>query len=162
MNVFTPRRASFHRLQLASLAITMAAITVPHAARAADAGTGQADSAQTVDCMLPGQIHSVGGQPTMGPRHPERTTAADCRTRGGEYTVDDRASQPAPVAHSSVVIAEDNKVVRCLLPKQERQLGEQARYTLAERTIRITRYNCRQRGGSVINATHGHHASPKK
>jgi hypothetical protein len=98
----------------------------------------------------------------MGPRHPEQTTAEDCRARGGEYTVDEHASQPQPVAQTPVAVADDNKLVRCLLPQQERQLGQKARYTIAQRTIRATRYDCRQRGGKEIGPTHGHRAAPKK
>jgi len=143
---------------LALVVAAIAALAVPHGARAADA-----DSGQTVECMLPGQIHTVGGHATMGPRHPEQTTAANCRARGGEYTVAEQAvSAPAPTAQAPVRIASDNKVVRCLLPQQERQLGQKARYTIAQRTIRATRYDCRQRGGKEIGATHGHHAVPKR
>ncbi len=158
MNVLTPRRPSFHAsMLLAVVAIAMTSFAAPHAARAADA-----DSAQTVECMLPGQIHSVGGHAMMGARRPEQTTPADCRARGGEYAVDEHVSQPTPMAQTPIVIKDDNKLVRCLLPKQERQLGEKARYTIAQRTIRATRYDCRQRGGSEINATHSHRTTQKK
>ena len=158
MNVSTPQNSFFRmRLLLALVATAMATLAVPHVARAADASSGQ-----SVECMLPGQIHNVGGHATMGPRHPEQTTAEDCRARGGEYTVNEQASKPQPVAPAPLVVAADNKLVRCLLPQQERQLGQKARYTIAQRTIRATRYDCRQRGGKEIGATHGHHATPKK
>ena len=158
MNVSTPQHSSFRmRLVLAVVATAMAALGLAHGAHAADT-----DSGQTVECMLPGQIHSVGGHATMGPRHPEQTTAEDCRARGGEYTVSEQASKPQPVAPAPVAVADDNKLVRCLLPQQERQLGQKARYTIAQRTIRATRYDCRQRGGKELNAMHGHHAAPRK
>ena len=159
MNVSTPQTPSFGiRMVLALVASAIAAIAIPHVAHAADA-----DAGQNVECMLPGQIHNVGGHATMGPRHPEQTTAADCRARGGEYTVSEQAaSPPPPVAQAPVRIASDNKLVRCLLPQQERQLGQKAHYTTAQHTIRATRYDCRQRGGKEINATHARHPAPKR
>ncbi len=44
-----------------------------------------------VDCLLPGQVRSVGRRTYLTPRRPIRTTAADCQIRGGEYTSYDRA-----------------------------------------------------------------------
>ncbi len=44
-----------------------------------------------VDCLLPGQLRQLGGTTYMTPRRPVRTTAGDCRIRGGEYTAYDRA-----------------------------------------------------------------------
>lgn len=158
MNALTPQNPSFSlHMFLAFVAIAMTAIAVPQVAHAADAESGQ-----NVECMLPGQIHNVGGHATMGPRHPEQTTAEDCRARGGEYTVSQQASQPQPVAQAPTAIADNNKLVRCLLPPQERQLGQKARYTIKQRTIRATRYDCRQRGGKEIGPAHVHHAAPKK
>ncbi len=45
-----------------------------------------------VDCLLPGQVRVVGGRTFLTPRRPTRTTTADCRIRGGEYTAYDRAN----------------------------------------------------------------------
>ena len=158
MNVFPQRCLPFRtRMLFAIVATAMAMLSTPRIAHAADT-----DSGRTVECMLPGQIHNVGGHATMGPRHPEQTSPADCRARGGEYTEDEQASQPQPLAQAPAAVADDNRLVRCLLPQQQRRLGEKARYTIAQRTIRATRYDCRQRGGSVINAAHAHHAAPKK
>ena len=47
---------------------------------------------EIVDCLMPGQVRSVGGRVYMTPRRPTRTTAADCGVRGGEFTVYDRAN----------------------------------------------------------------------
>ncbi|MEL7297387.1 MAG: caspase family protein [Pseudomonadota bacterium] len=44
-----------------------------------------------VDCLLPGQVRQLGGRTFLSPRRPTRTTAADCRVRGGEYVAYDRA-----------------------------------------------------------------------
>ncbi len=145
MNIPRTRHAFFRNCLLPAIAAT-ALMFVPHVARAA---TADADSGQTVECMLPGQIHSIGGHATMGPRRPIQTTAADCRQRGGEYTVDEHANQPQP----TLMAADANDTVRCLLPKQLRQLGEKARYRTARRTIHTTRSDCQTRGGSVIAAS---------
>jgi len=158
MKIFASQNSFFRtRLLLAVVTTAMAALALASRAHAADADPGQ-----NVECMLPGQIHNVGGHATMGARHPEQTTAEDCRARGGEYTVNEQAIKPAPAPPVPIVIADDNKLVRCLLPQQERQLGQKARYTIAQRTIRATRYDCRQRGGKELGSTHGHHATPKK
>jgi TPR repeat protein len=46
-----------------------------------------------VDCLLPGQIRSLGRQATfMSARRPIRTSQADCQIRGGEYVSYDRAN----------------------------------------------------------------------
>jgi len=45
-----------------------------------------------VDCLLPGQVRVLGNRTFLSPRRPTRTTAADCRIRGGEYVAYDRAN----------------------------------------------------------------------
>lgn len=44
-----------------------------------------------VDCLLPGEVRRMGEATFLSPRRPVRTTAVDCRVRGGEYTAYDRA-----------------------------------------------------------------------
>ncbi len=44
-----------------------------------------------VDCLLPGQVRRLGAMTYLSPRRPTRTTAVDCRIRGGEYIDYDRA-----------------------------------------------------------------------
>ncbi len=52
-----------------------------------------------VDCALPGQIRQLGRHTTyVAPRRPVRTTARDCRIRGGEYVVSDRATLASALA----------------------------------------------------------------
>lgn len=46
---------------------------------------------EIVDCLLPGQVRSLGNRPYLTQRRPTRTTASDCRIRGGEYVAYDRA-----------------------------------------------------------------------
>ncbi len=44
-----------------------------------------------VDCLLPGQVRSLGKQTYLTARRPIKTTASDCNIRGGEYVAYDRA-----------------------------------------------------------------------
>ena len=51
------------------------------------------DDLLIVDCLLPQKVRRLGRNNTyMAPRRPIRTTAVDCRIRGGEYTEPDQAS----------------------------------------------------------------------
>lgn len=51
-----------------------------------------ADDLLVVDCLLPGQIRKLGNMSYLTPRRPVRTTALDCRLRGGEYVAYDRSN----------------------------------------------------------------------
>jgi hypothetical protein len=52
-----------------------------------------------VDCLLPGKVRSLGRRSTyLTPRRPTRTTALDCRIRGGEYTSFDRANYSTAIS----------------------------------------------------------------
>ena len=134
---------------LAVVAMIAFGSAAPHAVQAAPY---DGDHEQTVECLLPGQIHSVNGQATIGARRSIQTTPSDCRERGGEYTVDEHASQPMHVPHVPVAPSDDNRIVHCLLPRQLRRLGEKARYVTARRPISTTRADCAVRDGDVISA----------
>lgn len=57
------------------------------------AAVKNAEDLLIVDCLLPGQIRSLGRQATfLSARRPIRTTQADCQIRGGEYVSYDRAN----------------------------------------------------------------------
>lgn len=60
--------------------------------QAATQGRQDVADLYVVDCLLPGQVRIVGGRSYLTPRRPTRTTAGDCRLRGGEYTAYDRAN----------------------------------------------------------------------
>ena len=47
---------------------------------------------EVVDCLLPGQHRRLGSTSFISQRQPTKTTAADCRVRGGEYVEFDRAN----------------------------------------------------------------------
>ncbi len=49
------------------------------------------DDLYIVDCLLTGQVRRLGGTTFLTPRRAIRTTAQDCRIRGGEYVAYDRA-----------------------------------------------------------------------
>jgi hypothetical protein len=51
-----------------------------------------ADDLLLVDCRLPAKQKRIGGRTFPVASRPIRTTAVDCRIRGGEYTVYDRAN----------------------------------------------------------------------
>lgn len=52
-----------------------------------------ADDLLIVDCILPARVRRLGTRGSyITPRRPLRTTAADCRIRGGEYTEPDQAN----------------------------------------------------------------------
>lgn len=144
MHVPSSSKRNRIRILVASLLIpTLACVAtwLPPAAHAAGS---------TVECMLPGAIHNVGGHPSMGPRHAVQTTPEDCQHRGGEYTV-----STEPVASSMPQTAgEDATPVRCQLPRQTRQLGSKARYTTKSRIIRTTASDCQSKQGRVLVA-HG-------
>jgi len=51
------------------------------------------EDAIVVDCQLPGKLRKLGGTRTyLTPGRTVRTSAVECRTRGGEYTLGDLAS----------------------------------------------------------------------
>lgn len=57
------------------------------------AAVRNAEDLLIVDCLLPGQIRSLGRVATyMSARRPISTTQADCQIRGGEYVSFDRAN----------------------------------------------------------------------
>ncbi|MEM6707757.1 MAG: caspase family protein [Pseudomonadota bacterium] len=58
-----------------------------------------ADDLKVVDCALPGQLRRLGGRTTyLTARRPIRTTALECRVRGGEYVVRDEGNLGAALA----------------------------------------------------------------
>ncbi|MCO6440107.1 MAG: caspase family protein [Nitrococcus mobilis] len=61
------------------------------AGEAAREGYASVDDLHIVDCLLPGQVRKLGKMTYLTARRPVRTTAVDCRIRGGEYVAYDRA-----------------------------------------------------------------------
>ncbi len=80
-NVFLAAAASV--LLAACAAGPSGTVEIPEGAAVADL--------YIVDCLLPGQVRQLGNSTYLTPRRPTRTTAQDCRLRGGEYVAFDRA-----------------------------------------------------------------------
>src|SRR5690606_26360247 len=77
---------------LVCIAVTCAALA-ENDDEARKARAAEADDLLIVHCSLPGQIRQLGRNSSyLSARRPARTTALDCRVRGGEYVVQDRAS----------------------------------------------------------------------
>ena len=84
-------------LSLAGALLLLIACGENHAGNSSDVTASAASAASTddllpVDCLLPGQIRQLGQQATYVTRpRPIKTSAQDCRIRGGEYVAYDRA-----------------------------------------------------------------------
>jgi uncharacterized protein len=86
----TGRRRGALRIASCALIIAAAAPAWP-AKDAATEGMVARQDLEVVECLLPGQVRQLGNTTYLTQRRPTRTTTADCRIRGGEYTTYDRA-----------------------------------------------------------------------
>ncbi len=75
---------------LCSLAGLSLAIGAVGAGRTDDNALTRQDL-QIVDCLLPGEVRELGNMSYVSARRPIRTSASECRIRGGEYVAYDRA-----------------------------------------------------------------------
>jgi hypothetical protein len=71
-------------------ALVVASATEAQKASATQGMVRRADL-EIVDCLLPGQVRQLGNSSFLTQRRPIRTTASECRVRGGEYVAYDRA-----------------------------------------------------------------------
>lgn len=67
-------------------------------AAAATKGMVKRSDLEIVDCLLPGQVRQLGNTSFITQRRPVKTTASDCRVRGGEYVAFDRANLKTALA----------------------------------------------------------------
>ncbi len=75
------------------LLLCLSLVLVPGLAAGAKPEATSADDLMVVNCLLPGQIRQLGTRTTyVSARRPVRTTALECRVKGGEYVVSDRAN----------------------------------------------------------------------
>lgn len=80
-------------------AALLACMVVVGLSWSANPRAAEGDDLLVVDCALPGQIRQLGRATTyVAARQPVRTTARDCRIRGGEYVVHDRATLATSLA----------------------------------------------------------------
>jgi uncharacterized protein len=87
-DLMTLRRAA---LLLVGVLIATAGVAGDDKADKAREGMTKRQDLEIVDCLLPGQVRQLGQMTYVSQRRPVRTTAADCRIRGGEYVAYDRA-----------------------------------------------------------------------
>ncbi|MEM1205646.1 MAG: caspase family protein [Acidobacteriota bacterium] len=82
------------RILLAGTALALLmSLPTGEAAAKTEESAKSADDLLVVDCLLPQKVRRLGRNNTyLAPRRPIRTTAVDCRIRGGEYTQPDQAS----------------------------------------------------------------------
>jgi uncharacterized protein len=76
---------------LLAVVLLMAGADAGQSAEKAREGMVKREDLEIVDCLLPGQVRQLGKTTYLTQRRPTRTTAADCRIRGGEYVAYDRA-----------------------------------------------------------------------
>jgi len=99
---------------------------------AASPGAAKVEDLQVVDCLLPGQVRRLGNSSYLTPRRPTRTTAADCRIRGGEYVAYDRADYKTALnVWMAAAEAGDAEAQTNVGEIFERGHGGQANYTAA-------------------------------
>jgi TPR repeat protein len=91
---FTPTTI-LSRLYIAGFLAALVACAAPERANEvnvkANQGMVKRQDYEIVDCLLPGQVRSLGNTTYLTSRRPIRTNAADCHIRGGEYVAYDRA-----------------------------------------------------------------------
>lgn len=84
---------------LVAAVLTSCAGTATDSATTPDSMTQRVADLHVVDCLLPGQVRQLGRVSRyITSRRPIRTTASDCRIRGGEYVAYDRASLSSSLA----------------------------------------------------------------
>jgi hypothetical protein len=84
---------SFNRKKLGACVLGAALLTTSASAAPDKATEGMVkrQDFEIVDCLLPGEVRSLGHATFLSRRRPIRTSASDCHIRGGEYTAYDRA-----------------------------------------------------------------------
>ena len=87
------RRPGKRLIFLAPILLVACAAPLPiSSSEKATEGRQDVSDLYIVDCLLPGQVRQLGSRTYLSPRRPTRSTAADCRIRGGEYVAYDRAN----------------------------------------------------------------------
>lgn len=120
-------------LCLLTLTASCASTSTAPADNAATEGRKDVQDLYIVDCLLPGQVRQLGaGRTFLSPRRPTRTTAADCRVRGGEYVAYDRADlKSALTVWMSAAESGDAEAQNTVGEIFERGLGGEPNYPAA-------------------------------
>jgi hypothetical protein len=108
-----------------------AAARTPPAGKATEGMVARGDL-EIVECLLPGQVRSLGTSTYLSQRKPVRTTTADCRIRGGEYVAYDRADYKSALRiWMQAATAGDAEAQNNVGEIYERGLGDVANYAAA-------------------------------
>jgi len=98
----------------------------------ATAGMVARGDLEIVECLLPGQVRSLGTSTYLSQRRPVRTTTADCRIRGGEFVAYDRADYKSALRiWMQVATAGDAEAQNNVGEIYERGLGDVPNYAAA-------------------------------
>lgn len=109
----------------------IAAAKSPPAGKATEGMVSRGDL-EIVECLLPGQVRSLGTSTYLSQRKPVRTTTADCRIRGGEYVAYDRADYKSALRiWMQAATAGDPEAQNNVGEIYERGLGDVANYAAA-------------------------------
>ena len=130
---------------LASMAMTAAVCALLVAAASANAAPDppgeaeRADLLMIVDCLLPGQVRSLGQRTTyLSARRSARLLARDCRIRGGEYVAYDRADLKSALAAWLPQAEQGDQEARVIVGEiYERGLGVAPDFQAAARWYRM-------------------------
>ncbi len=91
-----------------------------------------ADDLAQVYCLLPGQIIQLGTITYMSPGQAVKTTAQDCRIRGGEYVVHDRSNYETALTVWLSKAEEGDRLAQVYVGEiYEKGLGRKPDYTSA-------------------------------
>jgi hypothetical protein len=130
MNAELPGITPFNRL-LRAAAATAALLSCTATLDAAQSRLQRGDL-EVVDCLLPGQVRQLGNNTYLTQRRPVKTTANDCRIKGGEYVAFDRANLKTALAvWMEAAQAGDAEAQNNVGEIYERGLGEQPNYEAA-------------------------------
>lgn len=93
----------------------------------------RADLLMVVDCLLPGQVRTLGQRTTyLSARRPARLTARDCQIRGGEYVAYDRADLKSALGAWLPLAEDGDQEARVIVGEiYERGIGVEPDYARA-------------------------------
>ncbi len=123
---------------LFSVAVGAALSSTVVAVKPAMASTEDPDDLFIVDCLLPGKLRRLGTMATfMSARRPVKTSAKDCRIRGGEYTAYDRANYTSALRVWLELANQNDPVAQTYVGEiYEKGLGVPPEYALAAKWYR--------------------------
>lgn len=91
-----------------------------------------AEVLMVVDCLLPGRVRNMGRGVFLSPRRPIKTTALNCRERGGQYVPFSQRDYESALEIWLPVAEEGNEAAQTEVGEvYEKGLGTQPRYDLA-------------------------------